>query len=63
MANLMTNDAKLKTKCNSLSVSKECSRIPRLQHYEGFPVKIDPTGSLGAATPTSEFTLELLWTL
>ena len=27
-ANLMTNDAKLKTKCNTLSVTKECSRIP-----------------------------------
>ena len=27
-ANLMTNDAKLKTKCNTLSITKECSRIP-----------------------------------
>ena len=36
---------------------------PRLQHYEGFPLSNDPTGSLGAATPTSEFKLELLWTL
>ena len=36
---------------------------PRLQHYEGFPLENDPTGSFSAATPTSEFTLELLWTL
>jgi len=35
----------------------------RLQHYEGFPLETDRTGSLGAATPTSEFPLELLWTL
>ena len=28
MANLMTNNAELKTKCNTLSVTKECSRIP-----------------------------------
>ena len=28
MANLMTNDAELKTNCNTLSVTKECSRIP-----------------------------------
>ena len=28
MANLMTNDAELKTNCNTLSVIKECSRIP-----------------------------------
>jgi len=28
MANLMTNDAELKTKCNTLSVTKECRRIP-----------------------------------
>jgi len=28
MANLMTNDAELKTNCNTLSVSKVCSRIP-----------------------------------
>ena len=27
-ANLMTNNAELKTKCNTLSVTKECSRIP-----------------------------------
>jgi len=26
--NLMTNDAELKTKCNTLSITKECSRIP-----------------------------------
>ena len=26
-ANLMTNDTKLKTNCNILSVTKECSRI------------------------------------
>jgi len=25
MANLMTNDAELKTNCNTLSVTKECS--------------------------------------
>jgi len=31
MAYLMTNDAKLKTNCNTLSVTKEYSRIP----YEG----------------------------
>ena len=36
---------------------------PRLQHYEGFSLENDPTGSLGIETPTSEFTLELLWTL
>ena len=36
---------------------------PRLQHYEGFPLKTDTTGLLGAATPTSEFILELFWTL
>ena len=28
MANLMTNDTKLKTKCNTLCVTKLCSRIP-----------------------------------
>ena len=28
MANLMTNDAELKINCNTLSVTKECSRIP-----------------------------------
>ena len=28
MANLMTKDAELKTNCNTLSVTKECSRIP-----------------------------------
>ena len=28
MANLMTNDAELKTNYNTLSVTKECSRIP-----------------------------------
>jgi len=28
MANLMTNDAELKTNCNTLSVTKEYSRIP-----------------------------------
>jgi len=28
MANLMTNNAKLKTNCNTLSVTKECSQIP-----------------------------------
>jgi len=28
MANLMTNDAKLKLNCNTLSVTKECSPIP-----------------------------------
>jgi len=28
MANLMINDAELKTNCNILSVIKECSRIP-----------------------------------
>ena len=28
MANLMTNDAKLKINCNTLSVTKEYSRIP-----------------------------------
>ena len=28
MANLMINDAELKTNCNTLSVTKECSRIP-----------------------------------
>jgi len=27
MANLMTNDAEFKTNCNTLSVTKECSRI------------------------------------
>ena len=27
MDNLMTNDAELKTNCNTLSVTKECSRI------------------------------------
>ena len=27
MANLMTNDAELKINCNTLSVTKECSRI------------------------------------
>jgi len=27
MDNQMTNDAELKTKCNTLSVTKECSRI------------------------------------
>ena len=27
MANLMTNDAELKTNCNTLSVTKECSQI------------------------------------
>ena len=27
-ANLMTNDVELKTNCNTLSVTKECSRIP-----------------------------------
>jgi len=27
MANLMTNDAELKTNCNTLCVTKECSRI------------------------------------
>jgi len=27
MANLMTNDAELKTNCNTLSVTKECNRI------------------------------------
>ena len=27
MANLMTNDAKLKKNCNTLSVTRECSRI------------------------------------
>ena len=26
-ANLMTNDAELKTNCNTLSVTKECSRF------------------------------------
>ena len=26
--NLMTNDAELKINCNTLSVAKECSRIP-----------------------------------
>jgi len=30
-ANLMTNDAELKTQCNTLSVIKDCNRIP----YEG----------------------------
>ena len=29
MANLMTNNVELETKCNTLSVAKECSRIPR----------------------------------
>ena len=28
MANLMTNDAELKINYNTLSVTKECSRIP-----------------------------------
>jgi len=28
MANLMTKIAELKTNCNTLSVTKECSRIP-----------------------------------
>ena len=28
MANLMTNDEELKTNCNTLSVIKECNRIP-----------------------------------
>ena len=28
MANLMTNDAELKTNCNTPSVTKECNRIP-----------------------------------
>ena len=28
MANLVTNDAELKTNCNTLSVTKEYSRIP-----------------------------------
>jgi len=28
MANLMTNDTELKTNYNTLSVTKECSRIP-----------------------------------
>jgi len=28
MVNLMTNDAELKTNWNTLSVTKECSRIP-----------------------------------
>jgi len=28
MDNLMTNNAELKTNCNTLSVTKECSRIP-----------------------------------
>jgi len=28
MANLMTNDAELKTNCNTLYVTKECSQIP-----------------------------------
>jgi len=27
MANLMTNDVELKLNCNTLSVTKECSRI------------------------------------
>ena len=27
-ANLMTNDTELKLNCNTLSVTKECSRIP-----------------------------------
>jgi len=27
MANLMTNDAELKTNCSTLSVTKECNRI------------------------------------
>jgi len=27
MANLMTKDTELKTNCNTLSVTKECSRI------------------------------------
>jgi len=27
-ANLITNDSELKTNCNTLSVTKECSRIP-----------------------------------
>ena len=27
---------------------------PRLQHYENFSPKTDPTGSLGAATPTTQ---------
>jgi len=28
MANLMINNAELKLNCNTLSVTKECSRIP-----------------------------------
>jgi len=28
MTNLMTNDVELKTNCTTLSVTKECSRIP-----------------------------------
>ena len=28
MANLMTNNAELKINCNTLSVTKKCSRIP-----------------------------------
>jgi len=28
MSNLMTNDAELKTNCNMLSITKECSGIP-----------------------------------
>jgi len=27
-SNLLTNNAELKTKCNTLSVTKECGRIP-----------------------------------
>ena len=27
MSNLMTNDAELKTNCNTLNVTKECNRI------------------------------------
>jgi len=28
MTNLMTNDAELKTNCNTLCITKECTRIP-----------------------------------
>ena len=37
--------------------------VPAFNTMKDFHYKTDPTGSLGAATLTSEFTLELLWTL
>ena len=51
------------TQENLFRGSSTLAQRPRLQHYEGFSLKNVPTGSLGAATPTTKFTLELLWTL